>query len=65
LLCHTFLVVIWVVFLVWALFFLLFGCGVMGFSFTSMLFLLVVGVGYVDVAGCGAAIFNVKVWRNA
>jgi hypothetical protein len=48
LLCHFFLVVGWVGFLVWALFCLLFGCGVGCFGFTSMLFCLVVGVGNVE-----------------
>ena len=33
-----------VVFWVWVVFCVLFGCGVMGFGFTSMLVLLVVGV---------------------
>ena len=38
-------------FLVWVVFCLLFGCGVGGCGFTSMLFLLVVGVGYVGAGG--------------
>jgi len=50
-LLHWFWVVVFGGFLVWVVFCLLFGCGVEGCGFTSMMFLLVVGVGYVGVGG--------------
>jgi len=51
LLLHWFWFVCFVGFLVWAVFCLLFGCGAGGCGFTRMLFLLVVGVGHVEVNG--------------
>ena len=48
LLCHFFSIVEFVGFWVWVVFCLLFGCGVRGFCFTSMLVCWVVVVGYVS-----------------
>ena len=48
LLCHFFSILEFVGFWVWVDFYLLYGCGVRGFGFTSMFVFWVVVVGYVS-----------------